>query len=183
MTGGPGAPSDPAALAGHIRDIPDFPEPGVLFRDITPLLGDATALARAIEALVEAVRRDVGQVDRVLGMEARGFLLGPPVALALGVGFAPVRKPGKLPWDVESETYALEYRSDTLEVHRDAVVPGERVLVVDDVIATGGTAAATARLVDRLGAQVAGFAFLIELSFLDGRAVLGDVPVTSLVTY
>lgn len=183
MTPGPDAPSDPADLARHIRDIPDFPEPGVLFRDITPLLGDATALARAVEALADAVRRDIGEVDRVLGMEARGFLLGPPVALALGVGFAPVRKPGKLPWEVESETYALEYGTDTLEAHRDAVVAGERVLVVDDVIATGGTAAATARLVDRLGARVAGFAFLIELSFLDGRAALGATPVTSLITY
>ncbi|HEV7723082.1 MAG TPA: adenine phosphoribosyltransferase [Iamia sp.] len=183
MTTGPAAIADPADLARHIRDIPDFPAPGVLFRDITPLLGDADALARAVEALATAVRRDIGPVDRVLGMEARGFLLGPPVALALGVGFAPVRKPGKLPWEVESETYALEYGTDTLEAHRDAVVAGERVLVVDDVIATGGTAAATARLVDRLGAQVAGFAFLIELSFLDGRAALGDLPVTSLIRY
>ncbi|HMJ74870.1 MAG TPA: adenine phosphoribosyltransferase [Iamia sp.] len=183
MTTGPAAIADPADLARHIRDIPDYPVPGVLFRDITPLLGDADALARAVEALATAVRRDVGEIDRVLGMEARGFLLGPPVALALGVGFAPVRKPGKLPWEVESETYALEYGTDTLEAHRDAVVAGERILVVDDVIATGGTAAATARLVDRLGAQVAGFAFLIELSFLDGRAALGDLPVTSLITY
>ena len=179
----PGAIADPADLARHIRDVPDFPLPGVLFRDITPLLGDAAALGRAVEGLAEAVRRDIGPVDRVLGMEARGFLLGPPVALALGVGFAPVRKPGKLPWQVESETYTLEYRTDTLEVHRDAVVAGERVLVVDDVIATGGTAAATARLVERLGAQVAGFAFLVELSALDGRSVLGPVPVTALVTY
>jgi adenine phosphoribosyltransferase len=183
VTTGPGATSDPADLARHIRDIPDFPEPGVLFRDITPLLGDAGALARAVEGLTAAVRRDVGEVDRVLGMEARGFLFGPPVALALGVGFAPVRKPGRLPWEVESETYALEYRTDTLEAHRDALVAGERVLVLDDVLATGGTAAATARLVDRLGARVAGFAFLVELSFLDGRAALGDLPVTSLVTY
>jgi len=183
VTTGPAAIADPADLARHIRDIPDYPVPGVLFRDITPLLGDADALARAVEALATAVRRDVGEIDRVLGMEARGFLLGPPVALALGVGFAPVRKPGKLPWEVESETYALEYGTDTLEAHRDAVVAGERILVVDDVIATGGTAAATARLVDRLGAQVAGFAFLIELSFLDGRAALGDLPVTSLITY
>lgn len=180
MSARSGAVADPADLARHIRDIPDFPEPGVLFRDITPLLGDAGALARAVEGLADAVRRDVGPVDRVLGMEARGFLLGPAVALALGIGFAPVRKPGKLPWEVESETYALEYRTDTLELHRDAVEAGERVLVLDDVIATGGTAAATARLVDRLGARVAGFAFLVELSFLDGRAALGDVPLTAL---
>jgi adenine phosphoribosyltransferase len=180
---GPDALSDPADLARHIRPIPDFPEPGVLFRDITPLLGDPEALARTVTALTDAVRRDIGAVDRVLGMEARGFLLGPPVALALGVGFAPVRKPGKLPWEVESETYALEYGTDTLEAHRDALVPGERVLVIDDVIATGGTAAATARLVDKLGGTVAGFAFLIELSFLPGRAALGDIPVTSLVAY
>lgn len=179
----PGAVADPADLARLIRDIPDFPEPGILFRDITPLLGDAEALRRAVTALADAVRRDVGPVDRVLGMEARGFLLGPPVALELGVGFAPVRKPGKLPWLVESETYALEYGTDTLEAHRDAVLDGERVLVLDDVIATGGTAAATARLVERLSAQVVGFAFLVELTFLDGRAALGDLPVTSLVSY
>jgi adenine phosphoribosyltransferase len=180
---GPDARSDPARLARHIRPIADFPAPGVLFRDITPLLGDAEALTRAIDALTAAVERDIGAVDRVLGMEARGFLLGPPVAMALGVGFAPVRKPGKLPWQVASETYALEYGTDTLEAHCDAVEEGERVLVLDDVLATGGTAAATARLVDRLGAHVAGYAFLIELSFLDGRALLGEAPVTSLVTY
>jgi adenine phosphoribosyltransferase len=183
VSAGPDAVSDPADLARLIRPVPDFPKPGVLFRDITPLLGDADALARTVTALTEAIRRDIGPVDRVLGMEARGFLLGPPIALALGVGFAPVRKPGKLPWEVESETYALEYGTDTLEAHRDAVLAGERVLVLDDVIATGGTAAATARLVDKLGAQVAGFAFLVELSFLDGRAALGDLPVTALVTY
>jgi adenine phosphoribosyltransferase len=183
MTDGPQAVHDPADLARHIRPIPDFPVSGVLFRDITPLLGDAAALAHAVDSLAAAVWRDIGPVDRVLGMEARGFLLGPPIALALRVGFSPVRKPGKLPWEVESETYALEYGTDTLEVHRDAVAVDERVLVVDDVIATGGTAAATARLVGRLGAEVAGFAFLVELSFLDGRSRLGDVPVTSLVTY
>lgn len=183
MTGAPGPTADGAGLAGLIRDIPDFPVPGVLFRDITPLLGDADGLARAVTGLTEAVRRDIGPVDRVVGMEARGFLFGPPVALALGVGFAPVRKPGKLPWRVESETYALEYGTDTLEAHADAVVAGERVLVVDDVIATGGTAAATGRLVERLGAQVAGYAFLVELGFLDGRAALGATPVTALLTY
>ena len=183
MTAGPPALHDPADLARHIRPIPDFPVPGVLFRDITPGGGDASALAHAVVSRAAAVSRDSGPVDRVLGMEARGFLLGPPIALALRVGFSPVRKPGKLPWDVESETYALEYGTDTLEVHRDAVAVDERVLVVDDVIATGGTAAATARLVERLGAEVAGFAFLVELSFLEGRSLLGDVPVTSLVTY
>lgn len=183
MSPGGGATSDPADVARLIRDIPDFPAPGIVFRDITPLLGDPAGLARAVGGLTDAARREVGAVDRVLGMEARGFLLGPPVALALGVGFAPVRKPGKLPWRVESETYALEYGTDTLEAHADAVAAGERVLVVDDVIATGGTAAATARLVERLGAEVAGFAFLVELSGLAGRAALGDRPVTSLVTY
>ncbi len=183
MSAGAGATSDPADIARLIRAIPDFPEPGVVFRDITPLLGDAAGLARAVTGLADAVHREVGAVDRVLGMEARGFLLGPPVALALGVGFAPVRKPGKLPWRVESESYALEYGTDTLEAHADAVGAGERVLVLDDVIATGGTAAATARLVERLGAEVAGFAFLVELRALAGRAVLGDLPITSLVTY
>lgn len=179
-----GATSDPADLDRLVRSIPDFPVAGVLFRDITPLLADADGLVRAVTGLTDAVRRDVGEVDRVVGVEARGFLFGPPLALALGVGFAPVRKPGKLPWDVASETYALEYGTDTLEAHRDAVLASERVLIVDDVLATGGTAAATARLVERLGAQVAGFAFLAELSFLGGRAALpAALPVTTLLAY
>lgn len=183
MTEVAGPVRDPLGLDRHVRAIPDFPEPGITFRDLTPLLGDGTALARAIDGLFDEVVDAVGPVDAVAGIEARGFLLGPPVALRLGVGFVPVRKPGKLPWQVESETYALEYGTDTVEVHVDALAPGQRVLVVDDLVATGGTAAATSRLVDRLGAEVAGFAFLVELAALDGRSALGGVPVVSLLDY
>jgi len=183
MTLVPGPVRDPLDLDPHIRAIPDVPEPGIVFRDLTPLLADGAALARSIDGLVDAVGASVGPVDAVAGIEARGFLLGPPVALRLGVGFVPVRKPGKLPWQVEAETYALEYGTDTVEVHVDALVPGQRVLIVDDLIATGGTAAASSRLVDRLGARVAGFAFLVELTALDGRAALGDAPVVSLLDY
>lgn len=164
-----------------IRAIPDYPQPGVTFRDITPLLGDGAVLAGAVD---ELAARFVSQgIERVIGIEARGFILGAPVAVALGAGFVPVRKAGKLPWAVVREEYSLEYGTDKLEIHRDAIHPSERVLVVDDVLATGGTAAATCRLAETLGAQIVGLAVLIELSFLDGRSVLGDRRVESLVTY
>lgn len=164
-----------------VRDIADYPTPGVTFRDITPLLGDGAAFGRAIDGLVE--RLDHLQVDRVLGMEARGFIVAAPVAYQLGAGFVPVRKAGKLPWAVVREEYGLEYGTDKLEMHRDAIHPGERVLVVDDVLATGGTAAATCRLVEELGGVVAGLGFLIEIDGLDGRAKLGERLVESLVRY
>ena len=168
-------------LAAHIRDIPDFPTPGVTFKDITPLLGDATLLREAVEGLARPHR--ASGITRVLGVEARGFILAAPVAVALGAGFVPVRKVGKLPWAVEKADYALEYGTDVLEIHRDALDPGERVLVVDDVLATGGTAAATVRLAAALGGEVVGLAFLIELTFLGGRAAVADCPVTSLLSY
>ena len=167
-----------------IRDVPDFPEPGVVFKDITPLLADHDGLSAVVDALAAAGRDDAGEVvvDKVVGMEARGFILAAPVALALGVGFVPVRKAGKLPGETHAVSYSLEYGEATLEVHRDAFDEGDRVLLVDDVLATGGTAAATRELMERGGATVTGFAVLMELSFLHGRAKLGDLPLHSLRT-
>ncbi|MCU1455768.1 MAG: apt [Acidimicrobiales bacterium] len=173
--------ADFAWLADHVRDVADFPQPGVAFKDITPLLGHADALRAAIDGLAAAAGD--GGVDHVVGVEARGFILGAAVAYRLGCGFVPVRKLGKLPWSTEQETYALEYGTDVLEMHVDALLPGSSVLIVDDVIATGGTAAATARLVEKLGATVTGFAFLIELTFLAGREEIAAYPITSLVAY
>lgn len=168
-------------LEDHIRDVADFPKPGVVFKDITPLLGDGAAFSFVVDGLTEPYR---GQfVDKVLGIEARGFIVAAPVAYRLGAGFVPVRKAGKLPSLVEQEEYVLEYGTDLLELHSDAVAPGEKVLIVDDVLATGGTASAATRLVERLGGQVVGLAFIIELEFLEGRAALGDRPITSLVRY
>ena len=168
-------------LLDHIRDIPDWPREGVTFRDITPLLADAKAFRFTVDTLAEHF--EDGRIDRVLGIEARGFLFASPIAYRFGAGLVPVRKAGKLPWEIEREEYTLEYGVDLLEVHKDGVHPGERVLVVDDVLATGGTAAATARLVERLGGEVAGFAFVIELEFLDGRSKIEGHDVLSLVTY
>ena len=168
-------------LSALVRDIPDFPRPGITFKDITPLLADAGAFRAAVDGI--AGRFDGASVDRVLGVEARGFILAAPIAYRFGAGFTPVRKAGKLPWQVEAEEYALEYGTDLLEIHRDAVAPGERVLVVDDVLATGGTAAATVRLVERLGGEVVGLGFALELAFLDGRSRLPGRDVQSLVSY
>jgi len=168
-------------LTALVRDVPDWPKPGVTFKDITPLLGDAAAFAGTVDAL--AGHYAGVEVDIVLGIEARGFIFAAPVAYRLGAGFVPVRKAGKLPWHIEAEHYDLEYGTDLLEIHRDAVVAGQRVLIIDDVLATGGTAAATAALVERLGATVAGLGFLIELGFLSGRDKLAGRPVTSLVSY
>jgi adenine phosphoribosyltransferase len=175
---------DLAGALALIADVPDFPEPGVLFKDITPLLSDHTAFTEVIEALAAAGRDDAGRpaVDKVLGMESRGFILGAPVALSLGVGFVPVRKAGKLPRETYAVSYALEYGEATLEVHRDAVEPGERVLLVDDVLATGGTAKATVELAAKCGASVHAVAVVMELGFLPGRETLGDLPLTSLLT-
>lgn len=167
-----------------IADVPDFPEPGILFKDITPLLADHTALAAVVAALAAPGRDGAGApvVDKVLGMESRGFILGAPVALALGVGFVPVRKAGKLPRATYAVSYALEYGEATLEVHQDALAPGDRVLLVDDVLATGGTARATVDLVEKCGASVHAVGILMELGFLSGREVLGPVPLTTLLT-
>lgn len=182
MSLGPPA-RDPEGLGHLVRDVPDFPEPGIVFKDITPLLADGPAFGRAVEAMAVQVAAAGLEVDRIVGIESRGFLVAAPLATRIGVGLAPVRKPGKLPWETDAETYDLEYGSDRLEIHRDAVGAGERALIVDDVIATGGTAAATARLVARQGAEVVGFAFLAELSFLGGTALLGQSRILSLMTY
>jgi adenine phosphoribosyltransferase len=165
-------------ITARIRDIPDYPQPGVVFKDITPLLGDGAAF----RAVVDGLSAGYGDVDKVAGIEARGFILAAPVACRLGSGFVPVRKKGKLPAATFSEDYQLEYGTATIEVHQDAFTPADRVLIVDDVLATGGTARATADLVQRSGATVAGIAVLIELSFLNGRAKLPDLPVSALLT-
>ncbi len=161
----------PVDLLRFVRDIPDHPKPGILFRDLTPLFGDATALRDAVAELA-APFREKG-IERVIGIESRGFILGAPVAIELGAGFTPVRKAGKLPHETIAETYELEYGTDTVEIHADALRPAERVLLVDDLIATGGTAAATLRLAQKMGADVVGCAFLVELEALGGREVLG----------
>lgn len=173
--------ADAGWLRGHIRDVPDFPRPGIVFRDLTPLLGDAEAFRFTVDSIADAFAS--GRVDKVVGIEARGFILAGPVACRLSAGFVPVRKPGKLPWRTESEEYALEYGVDRLELHGDGVAAGEHVLIVDDVIATGGTAAATVRLVEGLGATVAGLGFAVELSYLGGREKLDGYDVVSLVVY
>jgi len=161
-----------ALVASRIVDVPDFPRPGVVFKDITPLLADPVAYATCIKALAQTAPAGI---DVVVGMEARGFMFAAPVALELGVGFVPVRKPGKLPREVYSETFNLEYGQDTLAIHRDAIQPGARVLVADDVLATGGTIAATARLIQRLGAELVHVSVVLELGFLGGRAHLADI--------
>jgi adenine phosphoribosyltransferase len=174
-------PRDSSWLRNLVRDIEDYPVPGVVFRDITPLIGDAEGFQNSIHELV--LRFDHIPVDRVLGMEARGFIVAAPVAYRIGAGFVPVRKAGKLPWAVVREEYSLEYGTDKLEMHRDAIHPGERVLIIDDVLATGGTASATCRLVEELGGIVVGLGFLIEIGALNGRAKLGNHLVESLAVY
>jgi adenine phosphoribosyltransferase len=165
-------------ISSRVRDIPDYPQRGVVFKDITPLLADG----KAFSAVVDGLAALYGPVDKVAGIEARGFILAAPVACRLGAGFVPIRKKGKLPGATFAQDYELEYGTATLEVLTDAFSPSDRVLVIDDVLATGGTARATAALVHRSGAQVAGIAVLLELSFLNGRAKLPDLPVTALLT-
>ncbi len=164
-----------------IRAIPDFPIPGILFRDITPLLKDPAGFKGLIDLFVDGAREL--KVDYVVGIEARGYMIGAPLAYALGAGFVPVRKPGKLPGTKFREEYALEYGTNALEIHDDAVGHGQRVLIVDDLLATGGTIAATLRLLEKLGAEVVGVAVLIELAALNGRAALPGVDVKSYITY
>jgi adenine phosphoribosyltransferase len=164
-----------------IRDVPDFPQKGIVFKDITPLLADENAFSSVIDLIVVHYGR--GNIDKVVGIEARGFILASPVAYHFGAGFVPVRKEGKLPWDAEREEYDLEYGTAVLEIHKDSIQPGERVLIVDDVLATGGTARATAELVERLGGKVMGIACLIELSFLDGRKSVQNYDFFSLIAY
>ena len=170
-------------LKSLIRDIPDFPKPGILFRDITTLLRNPEGLRYTIDTLSQKCSNAGLEAEYVVGMESRGFIIGPPLAYQLGAGFIPVRKPGKLPAAVHSVEYELEYGMDRLEVHQDAFHPGSRVMIVDDLIATGGTAAATAKLVQQIGCELVGFGFIIELRDLGGRQQLPDVPVVTLVEY
>jgi adenine phosphoribosyltransferase len=164
-----------------IREIPDFPKPGILFKDITPLLADPAGLALAVELMANPYRK--ADVDLVVGAESRGFIFGTAVAQALSCGFVPVRKPGKLPWQRRAQTYALEYGSDTLEIHADAMGPGQRVLMVDDLLATGGTMRACCDLVAGLGATIVGVSVLIELTFLNGREKLKPLSVSAVLKY
>lgn len=168
-------------LEQSIRNVPDFPKPGIQFKDITPVLADG----RLFDAAVQHLLADVppGSVDKIVGIDARGFIFGAAAAQRLGVGFVPVRKKGKLPWETHEQSYDLEYGSNTVAVHTDAVAPGERILLVDDLLATGGTAAASLQLLSRLGAKIVGVRFVIELAFLGGRERLGPFDVRSLITY
>jgi len=168
-------------LKNKIRDIPDFPKQGILFKDITPLLDDPIAMRLAVESLIAPFKDS--NITAVVGMEARGFIFGSLAARDLNVGFIPFRKPGKLPYDTESITYSLEYGDATLEVHTDAIKPGDRILLIDDVLATGGTANASCQLVRKLGGDVVGCGFVIELIMLDGRSQLTDTPIHTLISY
>ena len=170
-----------ASIEKAIRDIPDFPKKGVMFKDITPLLGDVELFAKAVKAMSGPFRKS--GITKVLGSESRGFILAAPIALELGAGFVPVRKKGKLPYKTISAEYELEYGIDILEMHEDAVKPGDKVLIVDDVLATGGTASAMIELAEKLGAEVAGISMLIELEFLHGKQKIGDKTMFSLLKY
>jgi adenine phosphoribosyltransferase len=168
-------------LRAAVRDVTDFPKPGILFKDITPILSDPELFRLAIDAFVEGARRL--NITKVVGIDARGFLFGAPIAYALGLGFVPVRKKGKLPYQCESASYALEYGEAVVEMHVDALNTGERVVLVDDLLATGGTAAAAVKLIEKIGAQVVEAQFLIELEFLHGRKNLGSTPVRALLNF
>jgi adenine phosphoribosyltransferase len=175
-------PADPDAdltslIKARVRDVPDYPQPGIVFKDITPLLGDGPAL----QAVVSALASGHGPIDKVAGIEARGFILAASAACQLGAGFVPVRKQGRLPGPTYAQSYQLEYGTATLEIHQDAFRPGERVLIVDDVLATGGTAEAATSLIRRTGAEIAGVAVILELTFLGGRAKLGSEPLRVLL--
>ncbi len=168
-------------LKSLIRDVPDFPKPGIIFKDITTLLKDPKGFCEAVDVLYEGIK-DKG-IDKIVAVESRGFIFAGVLAYKLGCGFVPVRKPGKLPAETIAEEYTLEYGTNTLEIHKDAIAPGEKVLIFDDLLATGGTALATAHLVEGLGGRVVGFQFLIELSFLNGREKLKGYDVTSIIVY
>ncbi len=168
-------------LDEHIRDIPDFPKAGIIVKDITTLVGHAQAFKSTLDQL--QARFESYEAQAVVALEARGYIFGAPLADRMGLRFVPVRKPGKLPADTISQDYDLEYGSNTLEIHKDALAPGERVLIIDDLIATGGSAGATVALVEKLGAKVVGMGLVIELAFLKGRERLGDIPIESLLTY
>jgi adenine phosphoribosyltransferase len=168
-------------IRNTVRDVPDFPKKGIIFKDITPVLRDARAFRTAIDEIALAFSRK--RIDAVLGIEARGFILGAPVAYRLGIGFIPARKKGKLPWKCMTETYDLEYGTDSIQMHEDAVRKGQNILIVDDLLATGGTAAAACRLVEQAGGKVVACAFIVELAFLKGREKLGGREVFSIVKY
>jgi adenine phosphoribosyltransferase len=168
-------------LKDYIRDIPNFPKEGIIFKDITPLWKDKDAFAQSIDTIVDRYKRQ--QIDVVVGVEARGFIIGAPVAYKLGVGFVPMRKPGKLPYKTTSVSYELEYGTDTVEMHEDGISTGERVLIVDDLLATGGTARAMCKLVEKAGGKVVELAFIVELTFLHGRDRLKDYTIFSLIQY
>jgi adenine phosphoribosyltransferase len=170
-----------SALRNAIRDVPDFPKPGILFKDITPILSSGDLFRNAVDCFVEANK--AANVDKVIGIDARGFLFGAAAAYKLGVGFIPIRKKGKLPYKTESASYTLEYGESVVEMHIDAVQPGERVVLIDDLLATGGTASAAAQLITKMGAVLTEAQFLIELEFLEGRKNLGEVPVRSFLKY
>lgn len=174
------SPNAAVNLRDYIRDIPDFPKPGIVFKDISPLLADGHAFASSISELACLMPQDI---DAIVGIESRGFIFGAALAQQTGTGFVPVRKPGKLPGEVHSIEYELEYGFDALEIHRDALSEGHKIVIVDDLLATGGTARATVDLVRQLGAEVSACLFTIELEFLHGRDLLNDVPVHSLITY
>ena len=172
---------DISILEESIRDVPDFPKPGILFKDITPILSDPELLSACIKALTSLV--ESSSIDKVIGIDARGFIFGSLIASSLGKGFIPVRKEGKLPWQTESQAYDLEYGKSVIEIHKDAIKPGERVLIVDDLLATGGTASAAVKLVEKLKGKVQSLLFFIELEFLNGRKMLEDKKVGSVLKY
>ncbi len=174
-------PASLAEIEQAIRNVPDFPKPGIQFKDITPVLADGRLLESTIDLLIAKHRHQ--QVQKVVGIDARGFIFGAAAAVKLGAGFIPVRKKGKLPWATHEQSYELEYGSATVAIHTDAVLPGERVLLVDDLLATGGTAAAAVRLLEKLGARILGVNFVIELAFLNGRQRLAECPVEALIRY
>ncbi len=175
------SPVDLQRLRAAVRDVPDFPKPGILFKDITPILGDGELFQIAVNGFVEVAR--AARAEKIAGIDARGFILGGAVAYELGLGFVPIRKKGKLPWQCQSVGYALEYGEAVVEVHTDAVQHGERVVIIDDLLATGGTAAAASQLIRQIGGELIEILFLIELSFLGGRQKLGTVPLRSLITF
>ena len=175
------SPDIVSRVRAAVRDIPDFPQPGIIFKDITPVLGDAVLFNDVLDHLADRLRTQ--HIDIVAGIESRGFIFGAPIANRLNAGFVPIRKPGKLPHERVRVDYDLEYGTDALEAHADAITPGQRVLIVDDVLATGGTACAAAQLVNALQGDVIGFCILIELGFLNGRAKLGSTPVVTLLEY
>jgi adenine phosphoribosyltransferase len=170
-----------AALRAAVRDVPDFPKEGILFKDITPILGSGALFRHAVDCFVEA--NASRKIDKVVGIDARGFLFGAAAAYALGVGFVPVRKKGKLPYRSESVSYALEYGEANVEIHVDAIAPGERIVLIDDLLATGGTAAAAVELISKVGGELVEAQFLIELEFLKGRALLGGLPTRSFIQF